>query len=131
MQALFEEIRDNCSPNTWSRGVELSRAGAVIADDTDDEEIILKVATRQGMAYATVTLWPDDTDWSCDCTSREAACAHVAAAVIALRRAQHEGKAAPAPKAAPGKVGYRLRRANRALAFERDAQAARRPVTVF
>lgn len=119
MQALFEEIRDNCSSHTWSRGVELSRAGAVIGEQTDDKEVMLKVATRQGMAYATVTLWPEDDDWSCDCTSREAACAHVAAAVIALRRAQQEGKALPAPKAAPGKVGYRFKRAERALVFER------------
>lgn len=119
MRALFEEVRDNCSPQTWSRGVELSRAGAVIGEHTDDGEVVLKVATQHGMAYTTVRLWPQDTDWSCDCNSREAACAHVAAAVIALRRVQQAGKAMPAPKAAPAKVGYRLTRAERALALAR------------
>lgn len=119
MQALFEEIRDNCSAHTWSRGVELSRAGAVVGQHTDDEEIILKVATQQGMAYATVSLWPQDTDWSCDCRSRETACAHVAAAVIALRRAQQAGKMMPAPKTAPGQVGYRLTRNQHTLALTR------------
>jgi superfamily II DNA or RNA helicase len=119
MQELFEEVRDNCSPQTWSRGVELSRAGAVIGEQTNDEEVVLKVATQHGMAYTTVRLWPQDTDWSCDCNSREAACAHVAAAVIALRRVQQAGKAMPAPKAAPGMVGYRFTRAERALVFAR------------
>jgi len=119
MQALFEEVRDNCSPQTWSRGVELSRAGAVIGEHTDDEEVVLKVATQHGMAYATVRLWPQDTDWSCDCHSREAACAHAAAAVIALRRAQQAGNAMPTPQAAPGKVGYRLTHAERTLALAR------------
>ena len=119
MQALFDEIRENCSANTWSRGVELSRAGAVITEASDDEEIILKVATRQGMAYATVTLWPADEDWSCDCKSAEPACAHVAAAAIALRQARRQGSAAPRPKMAPGKIGYRLKREDRALVLER------------
>ncbi len=119
MQALFEEIRDNCLPSIWSRGVELSRAGAVITEASDDEEITLKVATRQGMAYATVTLWPEDEDWSCDCKSAEAACAHVAAAAIALRQAKSSGRATPQPKRAPGKVGYRLKRQDCALVLER------------
>ncbi len=119
MQALFEEIRENCSSATWSRGVELSRAGAVVTEVSDDEEIVLKVATRQGMAYATVTLWPAEEDWLCDCRSAEPACAHVAAAAIALRQAKRQGVAAPQPKRAPGKIGYRLKREDRAIVLDR------------
>src|SRR5688500_12374589 len=102
MQALFEAVREACSPTTWSRGAELSRAGAVLGEGADREEIVLRVATQAGMAYATVTLWPADEDWTCDCRSAEAACAHVAAAVIAWRRARQEGKEIPGPKTAPG-----------------------------
>jgi hypothetical protein len=119
MQALFEEIRENCSATIWSRGVELSRAGAVITEVANDEEIILKVATRQGMAYATVTLWPADEDWSCDCKSTDAACAHVAAAAIALRQAKRQGAAPPQPRLAPGKIGYRLKREDQAIVLDR------------
>jgi SNF2-related domain len=119
MQSLFEAIREACSPKTWSRGVELSRAGAVIGEDANAEEVVLQVAIQVGMAYATVTLWPKDEDWGCDCKSPEAACAHVAAAVIALRRTRQEGQALPAPKAAPGHMGYRFRRAERSLVLER------------
>jgi len=119
MQALFEEIRENCSSTIWSRGVELSRAGAVITEVSNDEEIILKVATGQGLAYATVTLWPADEDWLCDCKSAESACAHVAAAAIALWQAKRSGIAAPQPKMAPGKVGYRLKREDQFIVLDR------------
>ncbi|ETX07355.1 DEAD/DEAH box helicase [Candidatus Entotheonella palauensis] len=131
MQALFEEIRENCSPTIWSRGVELSRAGAVVTEASDDEEITLKVATRQVMAYATVTLWPEEEDWLCDCKSTDPACAHVAAAVIALRQAKSKGMAATQPKMAPGKIGYRLKREDRAIALERMVvqQETTRPLT--
>ena len=119
MQALFEEIRDTCSPKTWSRGVELSRAGAVIGERHNGAEIVLKVATQVGMAYATVTLWPQEVGWECDCKTSEEVCAHVAAAVIAVRRAGQEGKRLPAPKAPPAHVGYRFTRVERSLVFER------------
>ena len=119
MQTLFDEVRKNCSPTIWSRGVELTRAGAVLVEQRDAEEILLKVATQQGMTFATVTLWPADDDWSCDCTSREPACAHVAASVITLRRSQHEGTVLPSSKATLGKVGYRFTQPNNALVFER------------
>ena len=119
MQALFEEIRENCSPAIWSRGVELSRAGAVITEASDDDEIVLKVANRHNMTYATVTLWPADEDWLCDCKSAEPACAHVAAAAIALRQADRRGDAAPQPKTVPGKIGYRLKREDRAIVLDR------------
>jgi superfamily II DNA or RNA helicase len=44
----------------------------------------------------------------------------VAAAVIAWRRAWQEGKGLPTPKAAPGRLAYCFRRAERSLVFERQ-----------
>jgi superfamily II DNA or RNA helicase len=119
MQALFEEIRDICSPKTWSRGVELSRAGAVIGERHNGAEIVLQVATQMGMAYATVTLWPQEVGWECDCKTPEEVCSHVAAAVIAMRRAGQEGTRLPAPKTPPAHVGYRFTRVEGSLMFER------------
>jgi superfamily II DNA or RNA helicase len=119
MQALFKAVREACSSRSWSRGVELSRAGAVIGEHTSTAELTLKVATQVGMAYTTVTLWPDEVDWSCDCETSEDACAHVAAAVIALRRAGEAGKTMPAPKTVPGRIGYRFSRHDRSLVFRR------------
>src|SRR5215471_13109360 len=91
MQALFEVVRQDCSPGEWSRGVELSRGGAVIVEHATRDEVMLRIATRSGMMSPTVTLWPEDKDWSCNCSSQAEVCAHVAAAVIALRHAPQAG----------------------------------------
>src|ERR687888_1415083 len=94
MQALFEAVRQACSPDDWSRGVELSRGGAVVVDHATKDEVMLRIATRSGMISPTVTLWPEDKDWSCNCSSQAEVCAHVAAAVIALRHAPEAGSEA-------------------------------------
>ena len=119
MQALFEAVRRACNANAWSRGVELVRADAVIGDRADDEEIVLKVTGQESLISRTVTLWPADTEWSCDCPSREDACAHVAAAAIALRRARQEGQALPTSRRASARLRYCFTRAQSALVFER------------
>lgn len=119
MQVLFEAIRAACSSQSWSRGVELSRNGAVIGEQHNAAEYVFKVATRHGMAYMTVTLWPEDEDWICDCNSSDDACAHVAAAIIALRRARQDGKAMPKPNALPGHVAYHIQCCERRLTLQR------------
>lgn len=119
MQALFAAVRDACSPRIWSRGVELSRAGAVLGERRTDAEIVLRVATQEGMAYATVTLFPEEEDWICDCRTGDDPCVHVAAAVIAMRRTQPGRTTLPAPRTVPGQVGYRFTRLERNLALTR------------
>src|SRR2546430_10026844 len=47
---------------------------------------------------------------SCSCGGADDPCAHVAAAVIALKRARESGKDLPRSKAAGGKLIYRLTR---------------------
>ena len=101
----------------WSRGVELARSGAVVGESDDGDEIALRVATRAGTAAPQVVLFPNDEDWTCDCNAAGDACAHVAAAVIALRQARRDGQALPGSgsgegatekAAGPGHVGYRF-----------------------
>ena len=119
MQALFDVVRQACSPHVWSRGVEFTRANAVLSERTDDEEIVLKVVTQDKAVQPTVTLWPDDEDWLCDCGHHEAVCAHVAAAIIACRRARQEGKPLPAAQQVSGRLRYAFTRSQSALSFER------------
>jgi superfamily II DNA or RNA helicase len=133
VQALFETIRSACSPATWSRAVELVRGDAVSLEEESAEEASLRVSTRGGMLSFVVTLQPAEREWSCDCTSPEDPCEHVAAAAIALRRAQLEGKALPgraqpgvASPRAPGRLRYRLTREGSALALERSVVAGGR-----
>ncbi|GIX49749.1 MAG: hypothetical protein KatS3mg131_3960 [Candidatus Tectimicrobiota bacterium] len=111
IQALFASVRQACAPSVWSRGVELSRHGVVVT--AEGEEVVCSVAVRPGAAYATVTLWPEEVDWSCACHSTEEVCVHVAAAVIALRHRQ------AAPAAPPARLRYRFSRTPQGLRFAR------------
>ncbi len=120
MQALFEAVRTACSTAVWSRGVELARADAVSGENADEREIGLRVATRGGMHSPNVFLYPQEKEWECDCTSREDPCEHVAAAVIALRRARERGEAVPTPATAMGRLRYRFRRRDGGLHLERE-----------
>src|SRR5919198_2695830 len=130
MQALFEAVRQACSPSDWSRGVELSRGGAVVVDHATRDEVMLRISTRSGMISPTVTLWPEDKDWSCTCSSQAEVCVHVAAAVIALRHAPQVGPdshGSPSQRPAAARLRYCFTRSQGGLAFERavvqDGQA--------
>jgi len=118
LEALFEAVRDACTPAAWSRGVELTRAGSVIAERTDAEEAVFRISQRGGMFSPTVTLYPEDGDWECRCSSQEDACEHVAAAVIAWRRSRQEGAELTTPEEA-GQVEYRFERQSGGLALSR------------
>src|SRR5499425_3524925 len=106
MQALFEAVRQACSPDDWSRGVELSRGGAVVIDHATSDEVMLRISTRSGMISPIVTLWPEDKDWSCNCSSQAEVCAHVAAAVIALHHAGDKGPGTASLRTATGRIRY-------------------------
>src|SRR5438874_5353776 len=124
MQALFEAVRQACSPGEWSRGVELSRGGAVVVEHATNDEVMLKISTRSGMISPTVTLWPEDKDWSCNCPSQAEVCAHVAAAVIALHHAPQAGPEAPSHRPAAARLRYCFTRSPGGLAFERTVVQA-------
>ncbi len=119
IQKLFDAVREAASRSTWSSGVELVRAGAVAGEQDASGELTLRVSSRGALVSPTVTLYPAEGEWACDCAGNDDPCAHVAAAVIALKRAREEGAALPTARGAPGRIGYRLSRANGALALER------------
>ncbi len=119
LQDLFAAIREACDASTWSRGVELSRSGAVSGERDEGEEVVLRVSTRGGLVSPTVTLYLDDEEWDCDCGTAEDVCEHVAGSVIALKRARNEGEALPKGDTTAGRIGYRLTRADGTLHFSR------------
>ena len=80
---------------------------------------MLRISTRSGMISPTVTLWPEDKDWSCNCSSQVEVCAHVAAAVIALRHTSQAGPEAPSQRPAAARLRYCFTRSQGGLAFER------------
>ena len=127
IQGLFEAVRDACSRAAWSKGVELARGNAVVGERAEPDAVVLKVATAGALIARTVVLQPQDEDWTCACDGQADACAHVAAATIALRRARQSGQSMPEAPAALARIRYLFQRAEGALlfarAFVRDGKA--------
>jgi hypothetical protein len=115
----FKAIRQACPANTWSRAVELVRASAVAGVSEDAEEIVCRVRTPDRALAPTVVLYPADEEWDCDCESKAPCCEHVAAAVIAARRAHQEGMTLPADQRSGAHLGYRFSSAPNHLVLQR------------
>ena len=103
-EALLEAVREACPRGLWSQGVKLAREGAVRRESAQDGEVVLRVAAPGMAVAATVVLYPGEGEWECDCDSRFDACAHVAAAAIAL------GQPEAAPLEAAATLAYHLER---------------------
>ena len=117
MAALFEAVREACARTVWSRGGELARGGAVRRDDAQAPgELVLRVVEKGRVVAPRVVLYPDPGEWECDCASRDDPCVHVAAAAIALKN--------DLVRELEARLGYRFRRAEGALQFERAAVTA-------
>ncbi|MEZ4272481.1 MAG: hypothetical protein R3C68_13945 [Myxococcota bacterium] len=123
MDRLFQTIRESCSANIWSRGVALVRQDAVHRTGGDDNEIELRVAIHGELVSPLVSLFVDDEDWTCECSSREDVCAHVAAAAIAMRRGLQKTVVANDSRSVGpqvGQLGYRLLSRDGQLEFHRS-----------
>ena len=132
MQALLAAVRKACLPGLWSQGVALARDGAVIGAERRGDTVTARVRQAGRPVAPTVVLYPDDTEWTCDCGGKIDPCAHVAAAAILLAQAPPIESAASvpapspsmaaaseAPASGPAHVRYRLERASGALALKR------------
>ena len=116
LEGFLETVRKSCLPGLWSEGVRLCREGKVTRAG-DDETFRVRAAGRA--VSPTVTLYPDDGEWSCDCGGKVDPCAHVAAAAIFAAQggaAATDSKEAAAPTA---RLVYRLGRKDRVLTLRR------------
>ena len=129
---LMEALREAASRDVWSRGVALARAGAFLHPSPADDEIVVKLAMQGGAISPTVTLWPGDDDWACDCGTSADACQHAVAAVLALRHARESGQDLVAPRVETWEVAYRFLRGDSGLHLERELvlEDQRQPLAV-
>jgi superfamily II DNA or RNA helicase len=111
--ALLEAVREACPRGLWSQGVKLAREGAVKRESSTSGEVVLRVAAPGMAVAATVVLYPGEGEWECDCGSRFDACAHVAAAAIAL------GQPEAAPLETAATLAYRFEREGGRLFLKR------------
>ncbi|HEY2517622.1 MAG TPA: DEAD/DEAH box helicase [Polyangiaceae bacterium] len=126
MQPLLDAARKAMLPAIWSQGVKLARENAVTRAGASKGEITFRVRAPGHAVAPTVTLYPDDLEWSCDCGGKVDPCAHVAAAVIfassgpAAATTEASGGAAPATEPEPEpRIVYRLGRKGRLMTLAR------------
>jgi superfamily II DNA or RNA helicase len=119
IEDTFKAIRQACSPNMWSRAVELVRLGAVTGVSADEDEVLCRVRSDQHVVALNVSLFPEDEEWDCNCKSKTPCCEHVAAAIIALKRARQEGSDLPGGAEAQTKLLYRFKKDRTQLLLER------------
>ena len=101
MQALFDAMRQASLPAVWSQGVKLARADAVSNAARSASAITLRVRARGHAIAPTVTLYPEEGEWSCDCGGVADPCMHAVAAVIAAREGTAQEAVAEAARTAP------------------------------
>ncbi|HEX7478591.1 MAG TPA: hypothetical protein VF331_12340, partial [Polyangiales bacterium] len=119
MQELFDAIRERCRNEVWLRAEQMTRTGNVDGKRTHNDEVEVRIITRGGMTSPRVVLSPTQLDWSCECPSEEPACIHVAAAVIAVHKAETGGQPLSGLHSPVVKLAYRLGRKDDALTVER------------
>jgi superfamily II DNA or RNA helicase len=114
--SLREAVRAEATERTWSQGVTLAREQRVIGRGRDGNEVELEVRVPGRPTPFEVVLDLGNEEWQCDCTSKEAVCSHVVAAVLATE--QSGGKLPTSTKAgapiryllAPDPGGVRVER---------------------
>lgn len=117
---IFDAVRRATRDDIWSRGVQLARENRVLGISEADDEYVLSVVPQGRARPATVHLWPEDSDWSCDCAATLRPCIHIAAAAIALRTATETGDGLPSTgTSGVASVGYRFLRSERGLILRR------------
>jgi superfamily II DNA or RNA helicase len=121
MERLFEAVRKAALPAVWTQGVKLARQEAVSRESTTKTSQSFRVRAAGHVIAPSVTLYPADGEWSCDCGGHADPCAHVAAAVIAANQAGAKPlpTAPAAPPVAPPRLVYRLMTRNRELTLTR------------
>ena len=135
---LIDEVRARAPAAYRARGVKLARQGVVEGVRSEqsygEEEVILRVMEPGAKVAFTVTIWPEEPDWSCDCPIEHETCPHAVAAAIALANARTNFGPTALPKAgerpdgvspdgklqrASATIGYRLERQRRGFSLQR------------
>jgi len=88
--SLRDDVRSEATERTWSQGVALARDKRVVGRGRVGDEIELEVRVPGRPTPFEVVLDPVNEEWQCNCTSKEAVCSHVVAAVLAMEQTEGE-----------------------------------------
>ena len=118
---LLETAKAQCPVGLWSRGVAWAREGAVSGESRDEQAWTFRVRCPGQAVAPTVSLYPADAEWECDCDAAFDACDHVAAAAAAVVAAVQtdQGPALLFAVVATGGLRYELHGDNKGLTLQR------------
>ncbi|EPX55098.1 hypothetical protein D187_009604 [Cystobacter fuscus DSM 2262] len=117
---LLETVRKEARPGIWTVGVNLARSGAVALQKRTDKELQLRVKAPGKTVALTVSLYPADDVWECDCPSQVDPCEHVVAAAISVQQAEKQDTPLEVTAARWSRVVYRFSRAEGGLELHRE-----------
>ncbi|WNG30978.1 DEAD/DEAH box helicase [Cystobacter fuscus] len=117
---LLETVRKEARPGIWTVGVNLARSGAVALQKRTDKELQLRVKAPGKTVALTVSLYPADDVWECDCPSQVDPCEHVVAAAISVQQAEKQDAPMEVTTERWSRVVYRFSRAEGGLALHRE-----------
>jgi superfamily II DNA or RNA helicase len=95
MKNFLENLKEDCLPGVWSKGVQASRILNSIektSPDGNPEELRFKITTGERVLAFEVTLWPAELDAHCNCGSKVEPCHHIVAVVLALENGTLKSK---------------------------------------
>jgi len=110
LKALFDTLKKKALPAIWTQGVKLAREDSISLEGESDGKLDLRVRVPGRSAYLTVSLFPKDLEWTCDCPGPADPCPHVVAAVVAAQRVGQAGQKLPDAKKVGAQLVYSFRR---------------------
>jgi superfamily II DNA or RNA helicase len=119
VRALHAAIHKACPARAWSRGVLIARDELVEGKSSADDEIVLTVRVPESPTPLTVVLYPETVEWDCGCDSSLDACAHAAAAIIALKKARDDGQELPGASKKRARIRYQFKREGKKVMLHR------------
>ena len=90
--------------------MKLAREDSVSLEKESAERLDLRVRVPARASYLTVSLFPKDLEWTCDCPGPADPCVHVIAAALAVQRVAQAGQRLPDAKKAGAQLVYAFRR---------------------
>ena len=110
MKELFDALKKKALPAIWAQGVKLAREDSVSLEKESDSRLDLRVRVPARSSYLTVSLFPRDLEWTCDCPGPADPCVHVIAALLAVQRVTQAGQRLPDAKTMGAQLLYAFRR---------------------
>lgn len=106
MLQLLKALQAEALPAVWTQGAKLAESDAVTVIEQSPQEFVARVRVHGQPVAPTVVLYPQDSEWACDCGGNVDPCAHAVAAAKAIERAKRLGEPLNVVPATVARLNY-------------------------